>query len=163
MPRAVICHKSEYLDAWAKLSPNKGKGEEAYFFCQQDGSPCRYASIRKQFNLALKKARIPWPKKKGIHFLRHLFSTRTMHWPNPIKFYWMGWSNSKSIEQTYTHVSYKDCTKQYFEMLKEEDNPFFVGEKPFWEDKYDDILIERMKTKPAFRKLLVEISEELST
>lgn len=49
MPRTVISFLAKpYLEAWAKVSPNKSKGPDAFFFCQSNDSSCSYAAVIKE-------------------------------------------------------------------------------------------------------------------
>ncbi len=53
VPRTVISYLAKpYQENWAKLSPNKRAGAEAFFFCQSNGKPITYAAIKKSFDTA---------------------------------------------------------------------------------------------------------------
>lgn len=162
LPRTVISFLAKpYLEGWAKISPNRDKGLDAFFFCQQNGTPVNYCSVKKAFHKALKKTQIPWKQGQAMHFFRHIFTTRAFEWPYAIKQYWLGWSNN-SIEGVYSEINYKQCIKTYFAMLKEENNPFTKDEPIFWEqEKVEEKVIEKLlQEKPEFRLLLRQMIRE---
>jgi site-specific recombinase XerD len=165
LPRTVISFLAKpYLESWAKISPNRDKGPDAFFFCQQDGASVNYPSVKKSFHKALKKSGISWKKGQAMHYLRHIFTTRAFEWPYAVKQYWLGWA-LKSIEGTYSEINYKHCIKAYFSMLKEENNPFMKDEPIFWEqDKIEEKIIERLlETKPEFKMLLRQMIREVNS
>jgi site-specific recombinase XerC len=162
LPRTVISFLAKpFLENWAKISPNKDKGPDAFFFCQQNGLPVNYPSVKKAFNKALKKSQIPWKKGQAMHYLRHIFTTRAFEWPYAVKQYWLGWA-LKSIEGTYSEINYKHCTKAYFNMIKEENNPFMKDEPVFWEQEKieEKVIAQLLETKPEFKMLLRQMVRE---
>jgi site-specific recombinase XerC len=157
LPRTVISFLAKpYLENWAKVSPNKNKGPDAFFFCQKDGNSVSYASVKKSFHKALKKTQIPWKKGQAMHYFRHIFTTRAFEWPYAIKQYWLGWSNN-SIEGVYSEINYKQCIKTYFNMIKEENNPFTKDEPIFWEQESlsEKVLNELVEKNPIELKMLI--------
>lgn len=155
VPRTVISYLAKpYLENWAKLSPNKQAGPDAFFFCQSNGKPITYAAIKKSFDTARAKTGIPWKERRALHFFRNIFTSRSYNWPYAVKHHWLGWS-FKDQENVYTQISYKQCIEQYFDMLKKENNPMLGEDQPFWnEQKADDKIIERLKEMPEFDLLL---------
>jgi len=132
-PRTVIAALSrKHLEAWARISPNRLKGKEAYFFCQADGSAVTYASVVKEFKKALKKTKINW--QRGVHYFRHLFISRAADWPSNPRLYWCG-LRLPGHQETYSHLTYENCIEPYFAMLKKEKNPMAGEEAIFWENE----------------------------
>jgi len=137
-PRTIVAFISKkHLEEWAKISPNRNKGGEAFFFCQGDGNPVGYASLAKEFSKALKKTGLPWVR--GVHFFRHIFISRAASWPAALKCYWTGLTQN-GHEGTYSHITYKQCVPEYFKMLKEEENPMLGEEALFWETESDLVM-----------------------
>ena len=164
-PRTVISYLAKpYLEAWAKVSPNKDKGPDAFFFCQSNGDCVRYTCVAKAFNRALEKAQIPWKDGKCLHFFRSLFSSRAYNWSYNCKHVWLGWS-LKDHERSYTQIGYQQCVEQYFSMIKAEHNPFLKEETPHWdEESIDEKIMEKLiNEKPEFRLLLRQMVREIAS
>jgi site-specific recombinase XerC len=161
-PRTVISFLAKpYLEKWAKVSPNKNAGPEAFFFCQCNGEPITYATIRKAFHRAMDRVQIPWKKKQAVHFFRSIFSSRAFDWPYALKHYWMGWAFSDH-EKAYTHLGYQQCVEQYFSMLKKENNPMIGEEAAFWSEKdtSDKVIQKLLEDKPEFKAMLRQLVRE---
>lgn len=155
MPRTVISFLAKpYLEAWAKVSPNKSKGPDAFFFCQSDGSSCSYYAVIKNFKRALKITGLSWKKGKSVHYFRSLCSSRFFNWPYTLKHAWFGWV-FRDHEAAYTRISHQQFVDVYFETLKKENNPFLNEELPFWsEEKIDQALIEKLLQQDEFRAMV---------
>jgi len=160
-PRTVISYLAKpFLESWAKVSPNKDKGNDTFFFCRKDGGAITYRAIKKSFDRALEKVGISWAPGKGIHFFRSLFSSRAFEWGYAQKHYWLGWAY-KDNESRYSHLSYKSCVDVYFKMLREERNPFLGKKIPFWEtEEIDEAIIEQLMEKDEFRMMIRKMVRE---
>ncbi len=160
-PRTVISFLAKKdLEAWAKVSPNKDKGQDSFFFCQADGSACTYHSLIESFKKALKKSGINWKEGKSLHYFRSLCSSRFYNWPYSLKHAWFGWA-FKDHEAAYTKINYKQFVKTYFATLKEEKNPLMGNDLPFWanEDLTEKVMQE-LANKPEFQMLLKQMIRE---
>lgn len=156
-PRTIIAFLSKkHLENWAKVSPNKEAGPDAFFFCQANGNEVKYPCLAIEFRKALKKTGIPW--KRNIHYFRHLFISRTVDWPYAPKMYWTGLA-LKGHERTYSHIDYTQCLEPYFTMLKKEQNPILEDEPVFWnnvsqgETMGEKLLTAALKDKEMKREL----------
>jgi site-specific recombinase XerC len=154
-PRTVISFLAKkYLESWAKVSPNRKAGPEAFFFCQKNGKSCTYAVILKALKKALKKNGVPWKKNRALHYFRNVCSSRFYNWPYNLKHAWFGWSYSDH-ENAYTQINHTQFVEIYFETLRKENNPFLTEELPFWtETKLDQAIIEKLLEHDEFRTMV---------
>ncbi|MBI2598376.1 MAG: site-specific integrase [Candidatus Diapherotrites archaeon] len=155
MPRTVISFLAkQFLENWAKVSPNKSAGPDAFFFCQANGSSCSYAAVIKSFKRALQISGLSWKKGKSVHYFRSICSSRFFNWPYTLKHAWFGWV-FRDHEAAYTRISHQQFVEVYFETLKKENNPFLSEELPFWsEEKIDQALIEKLLQQDEFRAMV---------
>ncbi len=156
-PRTVISIIAKpFLENWAKVSPNKAKGPEVFFFCQKDGSACSYALVAKSLRKSLEKTKIPWKERKGVHYFRSLCSSRFFEWPYSLKHAWFGWSY-RDNESVYTKITHRQFIERYVETLQKERNPFWNEELPYWSEKVDDVIIEKLLQEDDFKYLLKKL------
>lgn len=160
MPRIVISFLAKKdLEEWTKLTPSKSN-PDGYFFCQTDGSPCRYPSIVKSFKRALAKSGITWRAGKSVHLFRAICASRFFEWPYALKNAWFGWA-FRSHEGSYTKIEYKQFVNYYFETLKKEQNPL-LKDVPFWsQEKLDEVIIEKLLEKDEFRAMLCRMVRQI--
>lgn len=164
-PRTVISYLAKpYLENWAKISPNKDKGPDSFFFCQGNGESITYATVMKAFHRAMKKVDIPWKKDKALHFFRNILASRAYNWAYGVKHYWFGWS-LQDHERAYSSLNYQQCIEPYFIMIKKENNPMFNEETPYWADESidDKIMKKLIEEKPEFKLLLKQIVREIAS
>tara|TARA_Y100000310_G_C20412229_1_gene682585 strand:+ start:35 stop:514 length:480 start_codon:yes stop_codon:yes gene_type:complete len=155
----VTKNLSDWFEVRKKIKSN---GPNQYLFVRENGESCKYAFIAQRLKRAIVKSGLSWPDKKGIHHFRSIFSTRTKKWAYPIKRYALNRIDSKDMDAAhYESVSYEDIVPYYFEMLREEKNPFYYPKHPFQETNPEDKLVEKLMEKPAFKQMMVEVLNEL--
>ena len=133
IPRDIIVYACiPYLDEWSKINPAKND-PEGYFFCNSQKQIVNYHAMRREFDKALVRAELKFPKNVGMYMFRNCFISRCT-WEDRFLRYWTGHSQPGS-QGHYLALNYMPIVPHYFSMLQE---CGWVAEKPSWEEEQDN-------------------------
>jgi len=133
IPRDIIVYGClEYLEDWSKINPSKND-PEGYFFCNSKKENVNYHALKREFDKALKRAELKFPRNVGMYMFRNCFISRCI-WEDRFLRYWVGHSQQGS-QAHYLALNYMQIVPHYFQMLKD---CGWCAEKPSWEDEQDN-------------------------